>query len=111
MRGIDVLVATAADFARLRDGRPVASGAWDDVVQARAGAAVGRAPGAVRLVLRLRDGAECETHDDAPGWDDRVEAAADALPGLPAWPRWWPPGAPPGPADRDVTLFTDGPAR
>ena len=46
MRGTDMLVATSADFAVLRGGRPVASGAWDDVVHAHALAADGGAPGA-----------------------------------------------------------------
>ena len=33
--GMDILVATSADFALLRGGRPRASGLWEDVVQAR----------------------------------------------------------------------------
>jgi hypothetical protein len=92
MRGTSILVATSADFAALRGGRPVASGAWDDVVRARAY----RHPapgGAVHLALRLRDGSEFVADEDSPGWDDLVDAAASALPGMPGPRAWWPPGA------------------
>ena len=75
---MDILVATSHDFALLRDGHPVGSGAWDDVLHARASAA----PGVVRLALGLRGGAEFVARDDAPGWDDFVEAAESALPGM-----------------------------
>ncbi len=77
---MDMLVATAHDFALLRRGRPVASGRWDDVQEAHATA--DDAPGgALCLVLRLR-GAAFRASDDAPGWDDFVEAAEAALPGM-----------------------------
>jgi hypothetical protein len=101
MRGIDMLVATSADFAVLRDGRPVAGGAWGDVVEARA--SVRARNGALALALRLRGGAELVVDDGAPGWDDLVEQAAAALPGMPAPHAWWPAG-PPAP-DAEVVLF------
>jgi hypothetical protein len=89
MRAPEILVATSSDFALLRGGRPVAGGAWDDVVHLRASAG-DAPPGAVRLVLRLRDGAEFVARDDAPGWDDFVDAAESALPGMPPRRAWWP---------------------
>jgi hypothetical protein len=77
---MDMLVATAHDFALLRRGRPVASGRWDDVRAAHATA--DGPPGGPRcLVLRL-GGAEFRARDDAPGWDDFVEAAEAALAGM-----------------------------
>ncbi|MDF1501830.1 hypothetical protein [Roseisolibacter sp. H3M3-2] len=77
---MEILVATSADFARLSGGRPVASGAWDDVVQARAlTAASGFGVG---LALRLRGGGEFVARDDAPGWDEFLDAAESALPGM-----------------------------
>jgi hypothetical protein len=75
---MEILVATSHDFALLRDGRPVMGGAWDDVLHARASAAAG----VVRLALALRGGAEFVARDDAPGWDDLLEAAESARPGM-----------------------------
>jgi hypothetical protein len=49
--------------------------------------------GAVRLALRLRDGRAFVASDDAPGWDDFVDAAESALPGLPRRAAWWPAAA------------------
>jgi hypothetical protein len=85
---MEILVATSEDFALLRDGRPVASGAWDDVQQVRAYVADA---GAVTCVaLRLRGGRELVARDDAPGWDDLVDAAESALPGMRRRRDWWP---------------------
>lgn len=75
----ELLVATDLDFSRLRGTRPVAAGMWEDVVQADA-----RREGfVVTLVLTLRGGKTFTAHDDAPGWDDLIEHAEDALPGFP----------------------------
>lgn len=79
---LDMLMATAADFALLRRGRPVASGRWDDVREVRVERDGANAFGPVRLHLRLADGSEFVASDDAPGWDDFVEAATSALPEL-----------------------------
>ena len=95
---MDILVATTHDFALLRDGRPVASGAWDDVLRAHASAAAGT----VRLALALRGGAEFVACDDAPGWDDFVEAAESALPGMRRAREWAPALAGGGPATLEV---------
>jgi hypothetical protein len=81
---MDLLVSTAHDFALVRRGRPVASGRWDTVRAAHATVdATADAPpgGAVCLVLHL-DGTEFRARDDAPGWDDFVEAAEAALAGM-----------------------------
>ena len=103
-----MLVATSADFALLRDGRPVASGAWDDVVGARAYRRGGAGPGAVHLALALRDGSEFVGHEDAPGWDDFLDAAEAALAELPARRTWWPAVADPGAAGAEVVLLARG---
>jgi hypothetical protein len=88
MPGLDILVATGADFALLRDGRPVASGTWDDVVRARAFHRTGG--GGLHLGFELRDGSTFVGHEDAPGWDDLLDAAESALPGMPPRARWLP---------------------
>jgi hypothetical protein len=77
---IDILVATSADFALLRNGRPVASGMWDDVVEAHASQQDLLGMESVQLVLRLHDGSEFVARDEAPGWDDLLDAAERALP-------------------------------
>jgi hypothetical protein len=105
--GPDILVATSADFALLRGGRPVAGGAWDDVVAARAYRDGAGGSGAVCLALRLRRGAEFVGRDDAPGWDDFVDAAESALPGMGRRAGWWPAAADGGPAAA-VVLFERG---
>lgn len=87
---MEILVATSADFALLRDGRPVASGAWDDVRQVRAGRRPGGPSAPVFLALRLLDGREFVAQDDAPGWDDFLDAAESSLPGMPRPRTWWP---------------------
>lgn len=81
---MEILVATSGDFALLRDGRPVASGVWDDVVRAHADTRAGT----VCLTLRLRDGAAFVARDDMPGWDDLLDAAESAL-DLPRRQLWW----------------------
>lgn len=86
---LDMLMATAADFALLRRGRPVASGRWDDVHEVRAERAGNNAFDPVRLQLRLTDGSVFVASDDAPGWDDFVDAAASALPDLPPADAWF----------------------
>jgi len=74
-----MLMATAADFALLRRGRPAASGRWDDVREVRAERASENGIHSVRLHLRLADGSVFVASDDAPGWDDFVDAALSAL--------------------------------
>jgi hypothetical protein len=75
----ELLVATDLDFSRLRGTRPVAAGQWDDVQQAE----VEREGFLVTLRLQLRGGKTFTAHDDAPGWDDLIEHAEDALNGFP----------------------------
>ena len=84
-----MLMATAADFALLRRGRPAASGRWDDVREVRAERASENGIHSVRLHLRLADGSVFVASDDAPGWDDFVDAAASALPDLPPADAWF----------------------
>jgi hypothetical protein len=102
---MDILVATARDFALLRGGRPVAGGTWDDVRQAYA--SVEDAPpggAALCLTLRLGRGAEFRARDDAPGWDDFVEAAEAALPGMRPRRVWEPALQRDAPAGPDVVF-------
>lgn len=105
MPGPDILVATSADFALLRNGRPVASGTWDDVVQARAYRDGTGASAPAALALRLRDGSDFVGREDAPGWDDFVDAAQSALPGMPPQRAWWEAGGSPGGAPDGKVLF------
>lgn len=84
-----MLMATAADFALLRRGRPAASGRWDDVREVRAERASENGIHSVRLHLRLADGSVFVASDDAPGWDDFVDAAVSALPDLPPADSWF----------------------
>jgi hypothetical protein len=83
---MEILVATSSDFALLRHGRPVAGGSWDDVVEA--GAAL--ADGVATVTLRLHGGAAFVARDDAPGWDDWLDAAESALPDMTPHGGWWP---------------------
>lgn len=101
---MEILVATSGDFALLRNGRPVASGVWDDVQQVRAYVADDRAGDVVCVALQLRGGAELVARDDAPGWDDLVDAAESALPGMQRRREWWPVVQAAG-AGRPVVLF------
>ena len=75
----ELLVATDLDFSRLRGTRPVAAGQWDDVQRAEAE----REGFVITLRLLLRSGKTFTAHDDAPGWDDLIEHAEDALSGFP----------------------------
>jgi hypothetical protein len=102
---MDMLVATAHDFALLRRGRPVASGRWDDVLRVHA-TTDGPPDGSRCLVLRLR-GAEFRARDDAPGWDDFVEAAEAALPGMRPR-RVWESDVRPGAPGPTVVVFERG---
>jgi hypothetical protein len=86
---IEMLVATSADFALLRKGRPVASGSWHAVREARANRERPFGMGRMTLVLRLADGAVFTATDDAPGWDDLMDAAEQALPGWLPSRDWW----------------------
>jgi len=75
----ELLVATDLDFSRLRGTRPVAAGQWEDVQRAE----VEREGFGITLRLQLRGGKTFTAHDDAPGWDDLIEHAEDALSGFP----------------------------
>lgn len=75
----ELLVATDFDFSRLRGTRPVAAGQWEDVQRAEAE----REGFVITLRLLLRSGKTFTAHDDAPGWDDLIEHAEDALTGFP----------------------------
>jgi hypothetical protein len=75
----ELLVATDLDFSRLRGTRPVAAGQWDDVLRAD----VEREGFVLTLRLQLKGGKTFTAHDDAPGWDDLIEHAEDALDGFP----------------------------
>ncbi len=75
----ELLVATDLDFSRLRGTRPVAAGQWEDVQRAEAE----REGFVITLRLLLRSGKTFTAHDDAPGWDDLIEHAEDALTGFP----------------------------
>lgn len=86
---LDMLMATATDFALLRRGRPAASGRWDDVHAVRAERAGDNAFDPVRLHVHLADGSVFVASDDAPGWDDFVDAAVSALPDLPPADAWF----------------------
>jgi hypothetical protein len=86
---LDMLMATAADFALLRRGRPIASGRWDDVREVRAERDGENAFEPVRLHLNLADVSVFVASDDAPGWDDFVDAATSALPNLPPPNAWF----------------------
>ena len=75
----ELLVATDLDFSQLRSTRPVAAGQWEDVQRADAE----REGFVITLRLLLRSGKTFTAHDDAPGWDDLIEHAEDALDGFP----------------------------
>jgi hypothetical protein len=105
MTPIDILVATSTDFALLRNGRPVASGTWDDVLEARGYKEDGFTVDTVCLALRLRDGSVFLANEDAPGWDDLIDAAEAALPGMPRRQDWWPGVVKPAFSRNELVLF------
>lgn len=83
---MDILVVTPSDFALVRRGRPVAAGRWHDVRAAHATVA-GPAGDSLCVVLRLPAGA-FHACDHAPGWDEFLEAAEAALPGMRPRTEW-----------------------
>jgi hypothetical protein len=103
---IDMLVATSADFALLRNGRPLASGGWHEVREARASRERPFGVGRITLVLALGNGRAFTATDDAPGWDDLLEAAEQALPGFPPYHEWWSGNAGDIEESADVLLFS-----
>ena len=84
----EMLVATAFDFSLLRGVRPIAAGAWEDVTRVTAFRGPEDSPAALHLRLRLRSGKSFVAHEDAPGWEDFLAAAEDALAGFPAQTEW-----------------------
>jgi hypothetical protein len=80
----ELLVATGLDFSLLQGTRLIAAGQWEDVVRAESQ----REGGVVTLRLELRGGKTFAAHDDAPGWDDLIAHAEDALPGFPRLLDW-----------------------
>ena len=90
MPGPAILVSTSADFSLLRGTRPVAAGAWEDVVAARAFKRDELTTDCVYLALTLRDGTEFLASEDAPGWEEFLEAAASALPDFTPASGWLP---------------------
>jgi len=89
-RAPDMLMATAEDFALLRGSRPRGAGRWDDVIRARAFKADEVTTDLICLELALRDGTTFLAHEEAPGWDDFLDAAEAALPGMVPRAVWYP---------------------
>jgi hypothetical protein len=83
-----MLVATSFDFSVLRGMRPVAAGNWEDVVRVHAFRKDEDSRNALHLRLTMRDGKQFIAHEDAPGWEDFLAAAEDALAGFPALAEW-----------------------
>jgi len=105
MRNSKILVATAIDFAVLRDGQRVADGRWENVVRARALKRDEFTTDLVCLVLTLHDGSEFLTHEEAPGWAAFLAAAEAALPGMRPRAAWWPELVRPAFARSEMVLF------
>ena len=101
----EVLVATSADFSLVRGTQPVAAGYWDDVVSARAFQHDEFTTDLVYLVLTMRDGSEFIAHEDAPGWEEFLEAAERALPAFPPAAEWLPKIARPAFTRNETALF------
>jgi hypothetical protein len=97
----ELLVATDLDFSRLKGTRPVAAGQWENVVRVEAQ----REGFVVTLRLVLKSGRVFTAHDDAPGWDDLIEHAEDALPDFPSSREWMPQLQAGGPA---VEIYVRG---
>ena len=101
----EILVATSADVSLLRGARPVASGSWDDVVSVRAYKHDAITTDVVYLALTMRDGSEFLAHEEAPGWEDFLEAAETALPEFPPVGTWLPKLTRPAFARNETVLF------
>ncbi|MFL5619481.1 MAG: hypothetical protein ACJ79A_13920 [Gemmatimonadaceae bacterium] len=101
----EILVATSADFSLVRGTQPVAAGYWDDVVAARAFKRDEVTTDVVYLALTMRDGSEFLAHEDAPGWEEFLEAAEKALPEFPPAAEWLPKITRPAFARNETALF------
>jgi len=101
----EIIIATDHDFAVLRGARPIASARWDAVRRIRAYKRDELATDLVSLDVELRDGTTWFVHEDTPGWDDFLEAAERALPGMRSFRSWFPEVAQPPFARCEQVIF------
>ena len=101
----EMIVATDHDFAILRGGRPVASARWDDVVRLRAYKRDGFTTDLVCLNVELQSGTTLLVHEEMPGWEDVIEAAERALPGMKEFRSWFPEVVKPAFARNEQVIF------
>jgi hypothetical protein len=101
----EMLVVTSADFSLVRGTQPVAAGYWDDVISVRAFKRDEFTTDVVYLALTMRDGSEFLANEDAPGWEEFLEAAERTLPKFPRAAEWLPKLIQPAYARNETTLF------
>ena len=111
MQNPEVVVATAADFALLRGARLVATGLWTDVAAVRAWKRDEITTDQICVVLTLSGGGEFVVHEDVIGWEDFLEAAERALPGMRRFREWFPEVSQPALARNETRLFDRSRAR
>ena len=84
-----MIVASGEDFAVMRGTRPVGSARWDDVVRVRAYKRDDLTVDTICLDIEVRDGGRWSLNEEAPGWEDFLEAAERALPGMRPFATWF----------------------
>ena len=107
----DRVVLVGAGFGVWQGGRHQASARWSDVVRVRAFRARTPAGGGTYLGLALRDGSEVRVHDNVPGYQSFVTAAAAALPGMRPHAAWLAALEPSMDEDEGTVLFERGARR
>ena len=101
----DIIIASNDDFAILRRGRPLVSASWEDVSRIRAYKRDELTADLICLDVQLRNGTSWFLHEEALGWEDFLDAAQHALPGMRAFPSWFPAVAQPAFARNEQIIF------
>jgi hypothetical protein len=89
MRTPEIIVTTDMDFAILRGERPVGSARWADVVEIRAYKRDELTTDLLCLDVQVKDGTTWLVHEEAPGWEEFLEEAERALPGVRPFREWF----------------------
>jgi hypothetical protein len=102
------IVATSASFSVLRDGWPLAPVIWDDVMQVRAYKRDELTTDLICLDVVLRDWSTWCVHEELPGWDEFLEVAEVALPGMRRRRSWYPDVGKPAFTRNETVIFDRG---
>ena len=107
-REAESIIVTDLDLAIVRGERPIRAARWDDVVRVSAYKRDELTTDLICLDVVLRDASTCFLHEEALGWEEFLDAAERALPGMHPFQAWFAEVSRPAFARNETLLFERG---